>query len=177
MAKTYTSTKTYTRILFLQIQIMNILRSTTQISDDSLNRLLEAVEKKWIKNIDVYALNVNNLCQAKLSMDIDWDEYNRQIAIGKLTVSVDKRWKDDLLPQTDSAIWAFNEYIKHYGLRTEWRLSYTDHVWKNPTLLAEARKFVGTSPGNPVKWSGNTLEEYLRNKDFPDFGIGLTFVE
>jgi len=177
MARTYTSTKTYTRILFLKKQIRQVLRETTQISDDMLGKLLEAVGKKWIDQIDVYALDYNNLCRARLNMDIDWDEYNRQMAIGKITIAVDTRWENDLLPQADGSIWAFNQYVQEYGLRTEWRISYTDWIYNNPSKLAQARDFLGTSPGKPIKWAGRTANDYVKNKIFPEFGIGLYFVE
>jgi len=177
MAKTYTSTKTYTRILFLQKQIIEILRTTTQVSDDMLSKLLQAVEKQWIHEINIYALDYNNLCRAKLNMTIDWSEYQRQISIGKITIAVDSRWKNDLLPETDSTIWAFNEYVRRYSLRTEWRISYTDWIGNNASKLAEARRFLGTSPGKSIKWVGKTIGDYGKNKDFPEFGIGLYFTE
>ncbi len=179
MAETYasTTTKTYTRIIFLQRQIREVLRETTQISDYKLDRLLEAVEKKWICQIDVYAFNYNNLCQAQLKMEIDWNEYDNQMSIGKLNIDVDNRWKNDLLPQTDSSIWAFKKYVGQYGLRTEWRITYANWVHKSPSKLSEAREFLGTSPGEPIKWSGKTIDDYVKNRDFPEFGIGLYFVE
>lgn len=177
MAQTYTSTKTYTRIVFLQRQIVEVLRSTTQISDEKLEKILQAVEDKWVDRIDVYALDYNNLCRARLKMSIYWDEYEKQMAIGKTTIAVDTRWKNDLLPQTDSAIWAFNKYVRKFSLRTQWRVSYTDWVRRNSSQLARVRRFLGTSPGKPIKWAGKTIEDYIKNNDFPEFGIGLYFVE
>jgi hypothetical protein len=173
VAKTYTSTQTYTRILFLQKQIREVLRATTQISNDTLEKILNAVERKWIQQIDVYAFNDNNLCQAQLKMEIDWSEHDRQMSIGKLTIAVDNRWKNDLLPETDGTIWAFNTYVEHFSLRTEWRITYADSVHSTESKLTEARQFVGTSPGEPIKWSGKTDNEYVKNIDFPEFGIGL----
>jgi len=177
MAQTYTSTQTYTRILFLQKQIREVLREATQISDFTLERLLQAVEKKWIRQIDVYAFNYSNLCQAQLKMEIDWNEYDNQMSIGKLTIAVDTRWKNDLLPQTDASIWAFNAYVGQYSLRTEWRITYSNWVHANSSKLSEARQFLGTSPGEPIKWSGKTIDDYVKNIDFPEFGIGLYLVE
>ena len=177
MAQTYTSTRTYTRILFLQKQIREILRTTTQISNDMLSKLLQAVEKQWIHQIDIYALDYSNLCRARLNIRIDWDEYQRQMSIGKITIAVDSRWKNDLLPETDSTIWAFNEYVKKFSLRTEWRLSYTNSVYNNSSKLAEARRFLGTSPGEPVKWAGKTIDDYVKNRGFPEFGLGLYFLQ
>jgi len=177
MAETYTSTKTYTRIIFLQQQIREVLRETTQISDDMLEKLLQAVENKWICQIDVFAFNYNNLCQAQLKMEIDWNEYDNQMSIGKLTIAVDTRWKNDLLPQTDSSIWAFNKYVNQSSLRTEWCITYANWVHNSPSKLAEARCYLGTSLGEPIKWSGKTIDGYVKNKDFPEFGIGLYFVE
>lgn len=177
MAQTYTSTKTYTRILFLQKQIREVLRETTQISDDMLEKILSAIEKKWIRQITIFALNYSSLCQAKLAMDIDWNEYDRQISVGKITVAIDTRWKKDLLPQTDATIWAFNTYVNEFSLRTEWRVTYTDWVYNNSNKLAEVREFLGTSPSEPVKWAGKTIDEYVKNRDFPEFGLGLYFVE
>ena len=177
MATTYTSTRTYTRVLFLQKQIRRILRSTTQISEVMLNKILDAVDKKWIAQIDVYALDFNNLCRARLKMDIDWDEYRRQMAVGKISIVVDTRWENDLLPETDSSIWAFNRYVDKYSLRTEWRIAYTEQIYSNPAKLAEVRSYLGTSPAKPVKWVGKSVDDYVKNKDFPEFGIGLYFVE
>ncbi len=177
MAETYTSTKTYTRIIFLQQQIREVLRETTQISDDKLEKLLQAVENRWICQIDVFAFNYNNLCQAQLKMEIDWNEYDNQMSIGKLTIAVDTRWKNDLLPQTDSSIWAFNKYVNQFSLRTEWRITYANWVHDSPSKLAEARNYLGTAPGEAIKWSGKTIDGYVKNKDFPEFGIGLYFVE
>lgn len=177
MAQTYTSTQTYTRILFLQKQIREVLLETTQISDYKLGRLLQAVERKWICQVDIYAFNYNNLCQAQLKMEINWKEYDNQISIGKLTIAVDTRWKNDLLPQTDASIWAFNAYVNQYNLRTDWRITYASWVHNSPSELSEARQFLGTSPGKPIKWSGKTIDDYVVNRDFPEFGIGLYFVD
>lgn len=177
MAHTYTSTKTFTRILFLQRQIGEILRSTTRINDLDLYKLLEAIEKQWIQELTVFAFTFENLCKAKLNMEINWDEYNNEIAVGRVTVVVDERWKDDMLPQTEMAIWAFNKYVDKYNLSTKWRVSYPDYVYQNSALLSKVRTFLGTSPGEPIKWAGKTIEDYLMNKDFPEFGIGLYFVE
>lgn len=177
MAQTNTSTRTYTRVLFLQKQVREVLRETTYITDYKLDRILEAIKKEWICQVDVYAFNHNNLCQAQLKMEIDWSEYNKQISIGRLTIAVDPRWKNDLLPQTDASIWAFNAYVEEYNLNTEWRITYCDWVHDNPRKLAEARAFVGTSPGKTITWSGKTIDDYVRNKDVPEFGIGLYFVE
>ncbi len=177
MAETYTSTNTYARIIFLQQQIRGVLRETVQISDDKLERLLKAVENKWICQIDIYAFNFNNLCQAQLKMEIDWNEYEKQMCIGKLTIAVDTRWKNDLLPQTDSSIWAFNKYLNQFSLRTEWRIIYSNWVRNSSSKLTEARSYLGTSTGLPIKWSGNKIDDYVKNEDFPEFGIGLYFAE
>jgi hypothetical protein len=177
MAQTYTSTQTYTRILFLQKQIREALRSTTQISDDTLNTLLQAIEKKWIRQIDIYAFNFNNLCQAQLIMEIDWNEHDNQIAIGKITIAVDTRWKNDLLPQVDASIWAFNAYVDKYNLRTDWRIMYSDHVVNDTSKLTEVRRFLGTAPAEPIKWSDKPIGDYVKNDHFSELGIRVNFAQ
>jgi hypothetical protein len=177
MAQTRTSTNTYSRIIFLQIQITELLKKTTQISDSMLDKILVAVVNKWICQIDVYAFNSSNLCQAQLKMEIDWNEYEQQISSSKTTIAVHPLWTNDLLPQTDSAIWTFNEYVSQFRLTTKWLITYADWVYNNSSKLTEAREFLGTSPSKSIRWSGNTISDFLKNTDVPEFCIGLYLVE
>src|SRR4051794_33235932 len=97
MAQTYTAsvTRTFTRVELLKTQIRIALLRTTRIPRGTLDRVMLGIENKWIKRINIYALNQDNLCHARLVIEVDWTRYDEEIAKGRTTVVVDDRWSDD----------------------------------------------------------------------------------
>lgn len=173
MTYTRTATQTFTRIVFLKIQLRWALRESTNIDNITLDKFMYGVDQQWIKTFYIYAFNENNLCRAQLLLDIDWDEYNHQVSIGKATVATDVKWKENILIEVEETVRAFNEFVQGFRLRTEWRVTYTNKVWNNQSLLSDARKALGTYPGEPIKWDNKKTGMQLTNKDFSDLRIGL----
>lgn len=177
MAYTQTATKAHTRITFLKIQLRWALRQTTDISETYLDTLMAGVEKQWINNFSIYAINANNLCRGELVLEIDWSEHNNQLYIGKATVSIDQKWKDDILIEVDETVYAFKDYVKSLGLRTNYRIGLTNAVWNNASTKQQAFSQLSLSVGEPVKWAGEKKPIRLSNRDFPELGVILNLAE
>src|ERR1044072_7907892 len=94
-AYTYTRTKTYARIVLLKEQARTILRRATQISQETLHRLMIGVDNHWIANFLVYGFDQKNLCRAELVFEIDWDEFQLQISHGITSVMIAHGWEHD----------------------------------------------------------------------------------
>jgi hypothetical protein len=54
-----------------------------------------------------------------------------QIYVGKATVSIDEKWKDDVLIEVDEAVRAFKEVVSDFKLTPTYRVGLTSEVWSN----------------------------------------------
>ena len=151
VTNTRTVTKTFARITLLTMQCRAALRQTTDIDDVALERLMEGVEKQWLRKFSIYALDRERLCRAELTLEIDWDKYNFQISIGKATISIDEKWKDNTAIEVDEAVRAFKNFVREFSLSTKWVVWYTDNICDDPKKLKEVRKRLGLVSAKSVK--------------------------
>jgi hypothetical protein len=162
-----------TRLVFLKVQLRYALRETCNIDESTLNRLMTGVDEPWVKTFHIYAFDSRKLCRAQLEMDIDWNEHNRQLSIGKTTVALDSKWSNNVLIEVEEMTKAFNAFVKHHNLKTEWKVTYTSQVHNDSELLRRARATVGTAPSEKIIWAGASASMNMSNSDFPDLKVGL----
>jgi hypothetical protein len=153
MAKTVThvKTKTYTRINLIKAQVEIALCRTTDMSMETImNSILAGIDKHWISKVHVYGFDSENLCRAQLSMEIDWDEHDVQIAKGNTTVIIDddgRKWRDNTVIELNKAISLFNDYVGEYSLKTKCYTVYAPGVDRE-----EANRILNRVPAKPIKW-------------------------
>ena len=173
---TTTSTFTYIRLELIKMQLKIALRRTTSISSQTLdNSIDKGLTNRWIKKITIYGIDNKSLCRAQLELEIDWNEYDLQISMGKVKVFVDQglQSNDGSLPDLDEAIKLFNRFVSEYSLSTKWVVTYRKDLDRDNinSLLGfvRAESLTWAKSKNP-SWS-TTLEE------LPEVKIGLYFVE
>ena len=153
MAKTvtYSKTTTWTRIEAIKIQVNIALRHTTDLSIDLIEEsILKGIENKWISKVHVYALDSENLCRAQLSMEIDWDKHDLQIAKGKTTVVITedgRTWIDNTAIELSEAISLFKDYVTQHSLQTKCHTFYAPRVNRE-----EANLTLRMVNAEPIKW-------------------------
>lgn len=178
MAQTFTATKTFSRINLLILQFRTILKRTTNIDEAILSKLSEGVKKFWIKSFSVYGFDNNGKCHAQLKLEINWDEHNRQIAIGKTTVVISDKWSiENTSPEIDEAVRTFNEFIKDTQLRTDWSVSYQPEVYNDITFLQLIRTELGLITSEPIKWASSPAKKILSIEELPEINVGLYLAE
>lgn len=145
---TRTATKTFTRIQLIKTQVRIALRRTTDVSSEALKRIYDkGIDNRWIKKITVYGMDSKKYCRAQLTLEIDWEEHNLQLARGKATIAIDGRWQNDTAIELDEVISLFNEYVSEYSLTTQIQFNYVDGLDRDA-----ANQNLGCVSAEPIKW-------------------------
>jgi hypothetical protein len=173
-----TSTKTYPRLTLVCTQVRRILRRTTEISDEALDRITHGVRERWIKEISIHGFDESSMCRASVEFAIDWSEYDRQLSLGRATIVVEERkWPEDTAIEVDECIRAFNDCVTEQGLSPKWRVAYADGVYSDSNLLARVRESLGLKPAEPIKWGGRIVGEPFSIRELPETKVGHYFSE
>lgn len=175
---TYTSTSTFTfiRLELIKMQLKIALRRTTNISQDTLeNSIDKGITNRWINEITIYGMDRSDLCRAQLNLEIDWNEYDLQISMGKVQIHVDDGLLSDdgSFPDLDEAIKLFNKFVAKYSLHTKWTVTYRSDVDRQ-----KINSILGFTSAEPLKWAKTKNPAWSTNIDeLPEVKIGLYFVE
>jgi len=176
-AYTVTGTKTYARIVLLKEQVRTILRRTTQVSQETLQRLMIGLDRYWIATFLVYAFDNNNLCRGELTFEIDWDEYQLQMSRGKTTVTIDQRWENDTAIEVDEIVRLFNDFSREFNLRTQWRIRYTAAINSDPRKKEEVQRTLGLETAAPINWAGPRQGTSHQIPELPEARVGCYIVD
>jgi hypothetical protein len=171
---TYTSTKTFTRTVLIKTQFRFLLSETTDISKESLEKVIErGIDKKWLSKVAVYALDSNNLCHGQIQLTIDWDIHNNEMAIENATIHLNKPWKgknQDTSPGVSEVVSKFNEFVEENLLTTIWRFDYADNVDQD-----SIRKEIGSVTTERPSWKKNKAGENQRLSKLNELAIGYYY--
>jgi len=146
---TYTATATFARIELMKMQIRIALRRATNLQGSSLDAIGLAIEKRWINKVVVYGINGYGLCRSQLVLSVDWNEYDRQMSKGRITVSIDERWIDNTAIEIDEAVNLFNRFVVENTLRTE-----VQHFHPPGVDIDMVCRELGWSRAKPIQWDG-----------------------
>ena len=117
MTSTRTFTSTFVRIELIELQFEVVLRSFTDLSVNTIAKIKEGIENQWITEMTIYAQNALNMCEASLTLEVDWKEHNAQLAQGRTRVSVDDRWLNGAAIPVDASIKFFEDFIQEKEFR------------------------------------------------------------
>ncbi len=172
MAQTFSSTSTFARLHFIKIQLKVALQKTTEIDSAALERHMEAVENRWIHSYSIYALDTSHLCRAELRLDIDWDEYDHQISVGRMTVVADRKLMDasGVTVEVDTMVEGFQHFVRDERLSTIWRVRYSESV-EREGKYEEVSSYIQTRPATSLRWKGAPLS--MQKSPVPDLKVGL----
>src|SRR5579871_2359322 len=123
MATTRTSTKTYTRIDLLIMQVRIALNKTLNISEEKFDQIFrQGLRLKLIGSVTIYAIQSDGRCRAQLRLTIDWDRHSVHIAEGREPISIDRRWHGETAPELEVYVEGFVEFVNDHNLKTSWTL-------------------------------------------------------
>lgn len=129
----------YKRLILIGIQIKNIFDIIlTNVSEQVKEKWQKAVEKKHVKSFTFYAMKEEKI-YAELEVDIDWNEYQRQMDRGNIIVKT--KSPNGVLPPTKNVASRFMEYVDRNGFYIDWVVAFSDNI-----DYKEAQKCYNTSP-------------------------------
>lgn len=171
---TYTVTGTFARAELLKMQFTVALRRTFNASQNEINIIQTGINNRWIRTVKIYGIDVYNLCRAELSLDIDWDEYSHQLQVGRATVTVDARWRDNTAIEVDEAISLFNSTVQGNTLRVVWQVVLADAVNRDAGIKAGVMRALGLVDTTQPTWTGKLTGVPLSVQELPEFKLNIT---
>lgn len=165
--RTSTATRTFTRIDLMRMQIQRVLMRC-RVDEESTNKLLLAVTKKWIREISLYGLDGIGNCVGELFISIDWTKNQLHVAAGRNTVTIDERWKNDVSIEVEMALNLFEDLCRAERLSTIWHCRYREGV---DGLLANTQ--LGFESATPVKWRGGYTGTGMSIPELDEFTVGV----
>jgi hypothetical protein len=146
----------YIRLFLLQLQVLNLLSRTVDISQETLEALSTGIAHQWIKRIGVYGVDDQNHCHVGLELEINWLKNHIEVVVHGEEVTVDKTLfkEDDLAPELSNAIKVFNLAVNEEYLRSKWCVSYTEGV-----DVEQVSRELGLKPASPITWAGKVYKQ------------------
>lgn len=169
------TTRTYSRIDLICTQVKITLRRTIcSISASSLDAIIKGVKNHWIKKISIYGIDSDGLCRGQISLEIDWNEHDKQISMGITQITLDETYdKDGGSVEVDEITKLFNDFVRNKHLRTEWTVSYSSQV-----DIDYVDRELGFSTVKPLKWvEGERLSTGHIILGIKEVNVGLYLVD
>jgi len=174
MASTYTrtttTTKTFTRIDLLKLQVVIALRRA-RVDASMVGKIRTGVEKGWIEKIVVYGVDSGGQAWCQLTMKIDWAQHQLHLTAGRLTVSIDDRWTNDTAIELDETLDLFEQYSRAKGL------SSRAYVWYPSRLdRSSIQKALGFVTATPMVWAGQAQGAAMKIPELDELTVGFDMV-
>lgn len=170
---TWATTGTYTLIDLIIMQIKIALRHSSKISKTDLAAIEKGINNHWIKQVSVYGFDKDRLCRAELILEIDWNEYDTSLSVGKATVAIDQTWINNTAIEIDEAVNLFKKFVKQNDLNPEWRVSYVSWVDRD-----DINRKLGFVRSEPINWAGqNGILWGKLIEGLPELHVGLYFIK
>ena len=169
-SRTATTTKTFTRIDLLKLQVVIALRRA-RIDSGTVNKIRNGVEKGWIEKIVVYGIDANDLAWCQLTMTIDWSQHKLHLTAGRISVSIDDRWKNDTAIEVDETLGLFEQYTQAKGLTSKVFVWYPNHVERESVQRA-----LGFVTASPMNWAGQLQGTAMKIPELDELAIGFDMV-
>jgi hypothetical protein len=165
-------TTTVPRYWLLAVQVRNLLSRTTNISQNSLEKIDKGLRNQWIQTIGVYGLDSKDRCHVGLEITIDWGMYSVQVALWGETVSVKKTVfaEDNLAPEVGNCIKVFTQALIEECLRTKWIVYYPKDLDRE-----RINRELGLVPYQPLTWAGKIRKQVFSVEELPE--LTVTFFE
>lgn len=154
MARTFTSTKTYARLVLIQI---NVKAALGELGWDpaTISNLVDvglANENRWIVRFDTYAhYPGEDNWVLHFQIAVDWNEHGR-LVVETSMVDIDDRWTGDVNPALMEAAKGFAKIVGDLNLEIDPRfdphprLYQADHADELKRMQAELHSTTADSP-------------------------------
>ncbi|MBX3002017.1 MAG: hypothetical protein KF893_26060, partial [Caldilineaceae bacterium] len=141
------------------------------------------LEYQYLDSVSVYYLLPDGKKVGEAEITIDWEKYEVRIKTNGENISLEKGRS---LREQISLLYAV--FIQHmekmsnaFGVKERVvRYSYRNSIYRNKQKLEGARSVLGTSPGEPIKWSdrgekdsdGNDVFSLVTHSEIlPELGV------
>jgi len=160
-----TKTKTYPRLELVIMQFRRLIRRVgVETTDEYVEKLCDALRQGWIQSVLIYGFDKAQRAHVEVSLKVDWNEHDRQLSRGSVTVSVDPDiWRDDLAVEIESMIMVFNQAKTRDALTVKWRINLTSRVYANANLKAQVYRELELADAEPVKWASTSIDSDSMN--------------
>jgi hypothetical protein len=152
----------------LTVQVRNLLSRTTDISQNTLEKIDKGLRNQWLQTIGVYGLDSKGRCHVGLELTIDWVTYSVQVLVWGETLSVNKTVfaEDNLAPEVGNCIRVFNQAVIEECLRTEWSVVYPKELDRE-----RINRELGFKPCSPLTWAGKIRKQAFSVAEFPELTV------
>lgn len=147
---TSNSVSTFKRLLLIGIQIRNIFDELTDENERTKDKYIKAIEKQYINSFTFYAMK-SGKSYAELTVKIDWNEYQKQLGIGKTVITT--KYPNGVLHPTKNIVTRYRDYVQNNGFSIEWCFTYADNI-----DIQKARKELGSVPAKKKIKAEDTLD-------------------
>ena len=168
------TTRTGKRPWLLQWQVRNLLRRTTDISQDYLERICDiGIANQWLGEVSVYGFDQNDRCHAGIELEINWLTHTIELVFWGDEVMVTKsKYTDGCAPEVDNAVEVFNQAVNAECLRPDWRVSYAAGV---DAARVDRELRLQTAP--PITWAGKVRKQSSVISELPEMKVILLMAE
>lgn len=172
-AYTTSGTFTFARIELLKMQVRRALRrAAPSISEESLQRIESGIDLFFIARVSVYGYNAQRLATAELRLEIDWKEHNAQMSQGRISVTIDDRWRDHTSIDVDEAVRLFVKYVEANGLSTDWFVYYGPDVNTD-----NANRRLGFRTAAAPQWAARAVSSFSKVPELPELRVGVKMID
>ncbi len=153
-------TKTYPRLELVIMQFRRLIRRCgVNTSDEYIEKLCNALRQGWVQTVSIYGMDSANLSHVEVTLHVDWNEHNRQMSRGVVTVSIDEDvWRDDLAVEIESMIIVFVEARERDSLNVDWRITLSERVAADRVLKERVYRELNLVDTAAVKWASSDIE-------------------
>lgn len=117
-------------------------------------------ERQYLESVTVYYLLDDGKMVGQAEINVDWKNYEVSLEANGENIELEKGKSTgkSLMEQISQVfpifIWHMEQMSKAFGVKIRVvRYTYRDEILYDKEKLAEARAFLGTSPGEPIEWS------------------------
>jgi hypothetical protein len=166
--------RTAKRAYLLQWQARNMVRRTTVIEDDSLERIGRGITNRWFSEVSVYGFDDTNRCHCGIELEINWLRYTIEVAVWGEEVRINQTvWaSEEVAPEVVNGIEVFTQIVNSEALRTEWQCRVTQGV-DVEMVCRELR--MQRAPA--ITWAGKVSTQSAKVAEMPELTVRLLIAE
>lgn len=175
MTSATASTRVFQRmdLIVLQFKIA-FRRCVPGVASARLAQLETGLTQGLIRRVHIYGLDSQEMCYAELILSVDWREYDRQIAQGRVTVTIDERWDNNTAIEIDELVLAFTSFVNQRGLSINWAWGLSDEVLADSQRYSQVCNQLNLDERTyDPKRAPNQAHLDVTVPELPEFGIGL----
>jgi hypothetical protein len=169
---TSTNTMTATRLRMLEIYVTVALCRFLDDADDTVRGIVEiGIRQKLIKSLTIGGLDGHGHCRAALTLEVNWDEHERQSSI-ESRLRLDGKSVREGAPELRTLLTAFEDQVDAQDLRVQVKVQIRPGFDKE-----RVRRLLGLSPMRPCKWTGPRAQTSFPLRQLSEMSVTLELAD